>query len=73
MEEYENNRVFGNEKNKLVIQPIGVLVIEFLLKYFNPMFEYEYTKNMEDALDIIALGNKVWYSLCEDCYKEMLL
>ena len=71
LEEYENNRVFGNEKNKLVIQPIGVLGIEFLLKYFNPMFEYEYTKNMEDALDIIALGNKVWYSLCEDCYKEM--
>lgn len=71
LEEYENNRVFGNEKNKLVIQSIGILVIEFLLKYFDEMFEYDYTKNMEDDLDKIANGNKIWYTLCEDCYNEM--
>ena len=28
-------REFGNEKNKLVIQPIGTLVIEFLIKHFD--------------------------------------
>ena len=51
---------------------MGILVIEFLLKYFNTMFEYDYTKNMEDDLDKIALGKKIWYTLCELCYNEMI-
>ena len=29
LEEYENNREFGNEKNKLVIQPMGILFFNF--------------------------------------------
>ena len=31
-------REFGNEKNKLVITPLGILVIEFLLKNFDTFF-----------------------------------
>ena len=31
LEETVNEREFGNEKNKLVIQPLGKLVLEFLL------------------------------------------
>ena len=63
----ESERTFGAERNKLVIQPVGVLVLEFLLKYFDPLFCYEYTKQMEDNLDLIAKENKIWYTLCETC------
>ena len=66
IEENAGERVFGGERNKLVIQPIGVLVLEFLLKHFEPMFKYEYTKRMEDALDKIAGGEKVWHTLCRE-------
>jgi len=52
--EIEDEREFGNEKNKLVIQPLGILVLEFLLKHYEKLFDYEYTKNMETDLDIIA-------------------
>ena len=52
--ENENTRDFGGERNKLIIQPLGLIVIEFLIKHFNPLFDYEYTKNMEDTLDSIA-------------------
>jgi DNA topoisomerase-1 len=62
---------FGNEKNKLVIQPLGVIVIEFLLSKFNMFFNYEYTKNMEDNLDLIATGNYEWIKTCQDCYTEL--
>jgi DNA topoisomerase-1 len=48
------NKVFGNEKNKLVIQPIGILTTEFLVSSFSTLFDYEYTKHMEDALDLIS-------------------
>ena len=65
--EIENEREFGNEKGKLVIQSLGVLVLEFLLKHFDKLFDYTYTKNMELDLDIIAKGNKIWHDLCSDC------
>ena len=64
-------RTFGNEKNKLVIQPLGILVIEFLIKNFDNIFAYEYTKQMEDELDIISKGEKIWHNLCDLCYKEI--
>jgi DNA topoisomerase I len=69
--ELKNERVFGNEKNKLVIQPIGIIVYEFLEKYFDDLFNYDYTKNMEDTLDIIAKGDKIWYDLCRECNDQM--
>lgn len=71
LDEYENVRTIGNEKNKLVLQPLGLIVIEFLLKWFDSMFVYDYTKNMEQDLDNIASGNQIWYSLCECCYNDM--
>ena len=71
LEEIETDRVFGNEKNKLVIQPIGVIVYEFLAKYFDSLFNYDYTKDMEDSLDLISKGEKVWHSLCDECNTEI--
>jgi DNA topoisomerase-1 len=64
-------REFGNEKNKLVIQPLGIIVIEFLLSKFDAFFNYEYTKLMEDSLDRIANGKTKWNSLCNDCFNEL--
>lgn len=69
--EIENEREFGNEKGKLVIQPVGILVLEFLLKYFDKLFDYSYTKSMEMDLDIIAKGNKIWHTLCNECLQDI--
>ena len=69
--EIHNEREFGNEKNKLVIQNIGILVLEFLLKTYDTLFEYEYTKNMENKLDLIAKGNKIYSELCGECLVEI--
>ena len=69
--EIENKREFGNEKGKLVIQELGVIVIEFLDKHFNTLFNYEYTSLMESALDKIAKGEIIWFELCSTCNKEI--
>jgi DNA topoisomerase-1 len=66
-----SKREFGNEKNKLVIQPLGIIVIEFLLEKFDMFFNYDYTKEMEDDLDKIANGKFVWYNLCNNCYNGL--
>ena len=67
-------RVFGNEKNKLVIQPIGIVSLEFLLQYFESIFSYEYTKLMEKQLDDISNinNNTNWYSICRLCLNEII-
>jgi DNA topoisomerase I len=67
----EITKEFGNEHSKLVIQPLGIIVIEYLLKHFDDFFNYEYTQYMENELDLIANGNKMWYDLCEECYTKL--
>ena len=69
--EVENKREFGNEKGKLVIQPMGVIVMEFLEKHFNDLFDYNYTCIMEDSLDKIAKGDAQWVDLCKSCNAQI--
>ena len=65
----ETQKEFGNEKNKLIITQTGIFVIEFLIKNFDILFEYDYTRIMEDNLDKIAKGNLKYYELCYECDK----
>jgi DNA topoisomerase I len=69
--EIEITREFGAEKNKLVIQPLGILVIEFLIKHFSPLFEYTYTSFMEEELDKISKGVAKWLEMCSSCNGEI--
>ena len=62
---------FGDEKNKLVINPVGIIVIEFLMKHFDNLFNYEYTKNMECDLDKISKGELRLKKICDDCKKQL--
>ena len=70
-------KIIGNEKGKLVIQPLGITTIEFLIQHFNSLFSYDYTKIMEEKLDMIACpatddpNMKEWFELCNDCSIEI--
>jgi DNA topoisomerase-1 len=68
---------FEQEKNKLHIESIGVNVIEFLLLHFSELFEYDYTKRMEDFLDeIIYTTEDVNISIvqekCQEYYNDVM-
>lgn len=65
--EIEIKKEFGNEKNKLVIQPLGIIVIEFLVKYFEQLFDYDYTKKLEQDLDLVSKGEKTKLDVCKLC------
>ena len=69
--EIETKREFGNEKGKLVIQPLGTIVIEFLIKKFDILFNYDFTRQMEDDLDKISKGEKIWHEVCKN-YNEKI-
>jgi DNA topoisomerase-1 len=64
LQELQTEREFGGEKNKLVLQPIGKIVIDFLVTHFNSLFEYDFTKRMEDDLDKIAKGEMTYKDIC---------
>ena len=72
-------REVGNEKNKLIITPIGKSVLEFLTRYFPILFSYDYTKHMEMRLDDIAAppvksGGDPMHELkivCDECVGEI--
>jgi DNA topoisomerase-1 len=68
----EKKREFGNEKGKLVIQQLGEMVVDFLEKHFNDLFDYNYTKQMEDDLDLISTGNKSKLEICDKYYKQII-
>ena len=75
IEKTKIEKVFGNEKNKLVIQPIGILAIEFLIKHFDHLFSYDYTREIEEYLDKIENNNlgetDEWFSVCANCKNEI--
>ena len=61
----------GGEKNKLLLQPIGRIVSDFLHTYFANVLNYEYTAHMEAGLDMVAAGEKTMAALCAECDAEL--
>jgi len=60
----EKTKTFGVEKNKLIIKTLGMVVLNFIYKHFEPIFNYEYTRNTELILDQISQGNENWITTC---------
>ena len=69
--EQSKTKTFGAERGKLVVQPLGIAVVDFLQTHFAPLFEYEYTSQMEGELDRIANNETEWQSVCKTC-QELL-
>ncbi len=65
------DKIFGAEHGKLVLEPVGKLVVEFLLDKFDALFSYDFTRNMEESLDQVAVGALPWYKVCDECNKQI--
>lgn len=57
-------KTFCSEKNKLVIQERGVICIEFLRKYYIEIFDYSFTKRIEEVLECIKEDSSNWSNIC---------
>ena len=71
IEETEIIKEIGKESNKLVLQPLGYLAIEFLLKTCDNLFEYTYTRDVEEILDLISKNEYDKNKLCNDVLEEL--
>jgi len=68
IETKSSEKTFGQEKNKLVIEPLGVLCIELLLEQFDTFFDYGYTRGLEEELDKIVNQTDSWNKVCKTCF-----
>ena len=48
------------QKGKLIPTDIGVVVNDFLTRYFPSILDYDFTARMEEKFDDIAEGNLAW-------------
>jgi len=64
-------KVLGNEKNKMAISSLGKNVIEFLIEKFDELFSYDYTVKMENMLDEITYGKENYETICDNFYKKL--
>ena len=58
------------QEKKFVPTEIGIEVTDKLQQCFSHLINVKYTANMEEDLDKIADGKKVWYETLEKFYKE---
>ena len=65
----KKSEVFGVEKGKLIPTDVGMVVNEFLVKYFPSIMDYNFTAKVENEFDEVAKGNVVWNKEIEDFYE----
>lgn len=59
----------GAEKSKLFPTDIGMIVNDFLVKYFKKIMDYNFTARVEVNLDEIADGKRIWNEVIEEFYR----
>lgn len=60
----------GREQNKLVPTKMGNEVNDFMMKYFEPIMDIEFTSNFETFLDKISEGKANWVTILKTFYDK---
>ncbi len=58
----------GAEKAKLFPNDIGMLVCDFLIRYFPEIMDYNFTASVEEEIDLIAEGKLKWDEMIHKFY-----
>ncbi len=61
--------VYGSERQKLFPTDLGFLVTDFLIKNFPQILDFNFTANVEEQFDEIAVGKIDWHKMIDDFYK----
>lgn len=64
------HEITGSFKGKLMPTDIGMVVNDFLMKYFPQIMDYNFTATIEQQFDEIADGSEEWTSMMKNFYKE---
>jgi DNA topoisomerase I len=57
------------EQKRFIPTDVGRVVNRFLTQYFTKYVDYDFTANLEDALDAVSRGEKEWIPVLDDFWK----
>jgi DNA topoisomerase-1 len=60
----------GADRQKLIPTPLAELTTDFLVKYFKPIVDYDFTAKVESDFDDIEDGGIEWQKMIKDFYKD---
>lgn len=63
-----DSEITGAEKSKLFPSDLGLVVTDFLNKYFDDIMDYSFTARIEEEFDEVAEGKMKWNSMIRDFY-----
>jgi DNA topoisomerase I len=62
--------IIGADRNKLLPTYLADVVTDFLMKYFAPVLDYEFTARAEEEFDNIAEGKVTWQNALKRFYEQ---
>jgi DNA topoisomerase-1 len=63
-----DSEMTGAEKSKLFPSDLGLVVTDFLNKYFDDIMDYGFTARIEEEFDEVAEGKMKWNHMIKDFY-----
>tara|TARA_R110002050_G_scaffold119933_2_gene237826 strand:+ start:48801 stop:51125 length:2325 start_codon:yes stop_codon:yes gene_type:complete len=69
LKEAVKTEITGAERSKLFPTDIGMVVNDFLIKYFDKIMDYRFTAKVEVEFDEVADGTRVWSDVIDEFYK----
>ena len=63
--------LLGKENKKIIPTGLGITVNDFLVENFPEMMDYKFTAKMEEELDAISTGDKVWHKVVKKFYDKL--
>lgn len=66
------NEVLNAEHNKLILTELGNKITTYMIKHFSSIMNYDYTSGVENDLDFIAEGDKIYENVVEKYYNEFI-
>jgi len=64
----QSSEMTGAEKSKLFPSDLGLVVTDFLNKYFDDIMDYGFTARIEGEFDEVAEGKMKWNTMIKDFY-----
>ena len=61
--------ITGAERNKLFPTDVGIVVNDFLVKYFDKIMDFSFTANVEVEFDEVADGKRIWNEVIDEFYQ----
>ena len=70
IDQEEGSVQLGSEKKKIIPTALGTSINDFLIKNFPELMDYKFTAKMEEELDKVANGKKVWHEVIREFYDK---